>query len=476
VKLNILAGDSPFGAAPLGAAPLGAVSPLDGRYAEQTETLSPYFSEAALIRFRVLVEVRWLLALSTSPDITEVRAFSAEEQELLHKLVAEFNVDDAERVKEIERTTRHDVKAIEYYIKEELALSSLQDVSEWVHFACTSEDINNLSHALMLQGGITTVWLPRARELVNVVASLAQEHAAVPMLARTHGQTASPTTVGKELAVFVHRWGRQLKHIAAQEYLGKINGAVGNFNAHMAAYPRVDWPAFAQRFVESLGLSYNPLTTQIESHDYMAELFQSLMRFNNVLLDFDRDMWTYISMGYFKQKVVAGEVGSSTMPHKVNPIDFENSEANLGLSNAVLDHLANKLQVSRLQRDLTDSSAIRNMGVGIAYSFLALGSALRGLKKLSLDERVLANDLDNSWEVLGEAVQTVMRKAGLQNPYEKLKELTRGEKIDEAKLRAFVESLELPEDDKLRLLQMTPGSYTGLAAQLVTEAKHALTS
>jgi adenylosuccinate lyase len=411
--------------------------------------------------------VRWLIALSDSPDIPEVRAFTNEEKTLLHNLVADFNADDAERVKEIERTTRHDVKAIEYYIKEELAQTSLSDVSEWVHFACTSEDINNLAHALMLQGGIQNAWLPRAQELVNAVAAMAQEFAGVPMLSRTHGQTASPTTVGKELAVFVHRWQRQLKQIAAQEYLGKINGAVGNFNAHAAAYPNLDWPAFAQSFVESLGLTYNPLTTQIESHDYMAELFQTLMRFNNILLDFDRDVWTYISMGYFKQKVVAGEVGSSTMPHKVNPIDFENSEANIGLSNAVLDHLASKLQVSRLQRDLTDSSAIRNMGVGVAYSFVALGSALRGLKKLSLDERVLASDLDNSWEVLGEAVQTIMRKAGLQNPYEKLKELTRGEKIDAAKVRNFVQSLELADEDKQRLLQMTPGSYVGLAAQLV---------
>lgn len=446
---------------------LQSISPLDGRYAEQTSALSVYFSEAALIKFRVLVEVRWLLALSELPDIAEVRAFSADEQATLQRIAEEFSEAAAERVKEIERTTRHDVKAVEYFIKEKLADTSLHSVSEWVHFACTSEDINNLAHALMLQGGIQKIWLPRAQELVDAVAVLAQQHAAVPMLARTHGQTASPTTVGKELAVFVHRWQRQLKQIAAQEYLGKINGAVGNFNAHAAAYPGVDWPAFAQRFVESLGLTYNPLTTQIESHDYMAELFQSLMRFNNVLLDFDRDVWTYISMGYFKQKVVAGEVGSSTMPHKVNPIDFENSEANIGLSNAVLDHLASKLQVSRLQRDLTDSSAIRNMGVGVAYSFVALGSALRGLKKLSLDERVLANDLDNSWEVLGEAVQTVMRKAGLQNPYEKLKELTRGEKIDEAKMRNFVESLELPAEDKARLLQMTPGSYVGLAAQLV---------
>jgi adenylosuccinate lyase len=446
---------------------LQAISPLDGRYAEQTSALSAYFSEAALIKYRVLVEVRWLLALSESPDIAEVRAFTDDEKASLHRIVDEFSEADAQRVKQIESTTRHDVKAVEYGIKEKLADTSLRNVSEWVHFACTSEDINNLSHALMLKAGIEDAWLPRARELVASVAHMAQQHADLPMLARTHGQTASPTTVGKELMVFVHRWNRQLKHVAAQEYLGKINGAVGNFNAHAAAYPNVDWPAFAQRFVQSLGLTYNPLTTQIESHDYMAELFQSLMRFNNVLLDFDRDVWTYISMGYFKQKVVAGEVGSSTMPHKVNPIDFENSEANIGLSNAVLDHLASKLQVSRLQRDLTDSSAIRNMGVGVAYSFVALGSALRGLKKLSLDERVLASDLDNSWEVLGEAVQTIMRKAGLQNPYEKLKELTRGEKIDAAKVRNFVQSLELADEDKQRLLQMTPGSYVGLAAQLV---------
>jgi adenylosuccinate lyase len=448
---------------------LNAISPLDGRYAESTTPLARFFSESALMRFRVLVEVRWLLALSNCEDIPEVRAFSVDEKTILEDIAANFSENDAARIKEIERTTRHDVKAVEYFIKDKLNDTSLAPVSEWVHFACTSEDINNLSHALMLKHGIEEVWLPRAQEMVNKVASFASEYSHLPMLARTHGQTASPTTVGKELAVFVQRWNRQLKQIAQQEYLGKINGAVGNWNAHTSAYPNLDWPKFSQNFVESLGLTYNPLTTQIESHDWMAELFHALARFNQILLDFDRDVWTYISMGYFRQKTVAGEVGSSTMPHKVNPIDFENSEANVGLSNAVLEHLAGKLLVSRLQRDLTDSSAIRNVGAGVAYSYIALNSTLRGLGKISVDERVLASDLDNAWEVLGEAVQTVMRKAGHENPYEKLKELTRGEKIDAEKMRNFIESLELSPEDKTRLLQMSPGTYIGLAPQLAQE-------
>ncbi|HEX8835168.1 MAG TPA: adenylosuccinate lyase [Abditibacteriaceae bacterium] len=445
---------------------LEAVSPLDGRYAEATRDVAQYFSESALIRFRVVVEIEWLRTLSRRSEISEVRAFSADEERELTRIVEEFGAEGAARVKEIERTTRHDVKAVEYYVKEQLAQTSLADAREWVHFACTSEDINNLAHALMLQGGVTKAWLPVAEEMTAKVASMADEYKAVPMLARTHGQTASPTTVGKELAVFVHRWNRQLKLIRAQEYLGKINGATGNFNAHAAAYPDAPWESIAQKFVEGLGLTYNPLTTQIESHDYMAETFQAVMRFNNILLDFDRDIWTYISMAYFKQRTVAGEVGSSTMPHKVNPIDFENSEANLGLANAILDHLANKLPVSRLQRDLTDSSAIRNMGVGVAHSVVALKSTIRGLGKLLLNETVLAADLDSTWEVLGEAVQTVMRKAGHENPYEKLKELTRGAGITQDSMRAFIESLELPADDKARLVAMTPGSYVGIAPAL----------
>lgn len=446
---------------------LSAISPLDGRYAEQTAALAPYFSEGALIRFRVQVEVEWLLALSAHPAIDGVRAFTPDEIASLQNLAADFNEADAARVKEIERTTRHDVKAVEYFIKEKLAETSLANAREWVHFACTSEDINNLAHALMLQGGIRNVWLPAAEQLVAQVEALADEHRATPMLARTHGQTASPTTVGKELAVFAARWNRQLKQIRAQEYLGKINGAVGCFNAHVGAYPDAPWPQISREFVEGLGLTHNALTTQIEPHDWMAELFHAMLRFNTIALDFCRDAWTYVSLGYWKQRTVAGEVGSSTMPHKVNPIDFENAEANIGLSNAVLEHLSSKLPVSRLQRDLSDSSAIRNVGVGIAHSLLALQSARRGLSKISVDEDRLRRDLDNSWEVLGEAIQTVMRKAGIENPYEKLKELTRGAAMDEKTMRAFIESLELPAEDKARLLALTPAGYIGLAANLV---------
>ncbi len=445
---------------------LFALSPLDGRYQEATQELSPFFSEFALIKYRVLVEIEWLLALSRQKDVPEVRAFSADEERVLDSIARGFDESAAKRVKEIEKTTRHDVKAVEYFLKEQLEPTSLNDVREWLHFACTSEDINNLAHGLMLKNG-TQLWLENARAMTNRVQALATEHANIAMLSRTHGQTASPTTVGKELAVFVARWNRQLKQIAAQEYLGKINGAVGAFNAHVAAYPAVDWESFAQNFVGNLGLTYNPLTTQIESHDYMAELFHSMTRFNNVLLDFDRDLWTYISLGYFRQKTVAGEVGSSTMPHKVNPIDFENSEANVGLANAVFDHLANKLPISRLQRDLTDSSALRNMGVGFAHSLVALKSTLRGLGKLELNERVLERDLDSSWEVLAEPIQTVMRKAGHENPYEKLKEMTRGAQMNRETMRAFIETLDLPQEDKVRLLAMTPSNYVGIAASLV---------
>jgi len=448
---------------------LRSLSPLDGRYAAQTASLAPYFSEFALIRFRIQVEVEWLITLAARPEIDAVRPLTFAEMELLRKLVTRFDDEAAEVVKEIERTTNHDVKAVEYFIKRQLKGTSLEDVLEWVHFACTSEDINNLAHALMLQGGVGEVWLPRARGFVDKVSALAADWAPVPMLARTHGQTASPTTVGKELAVFVARWRRQLKQIEAQEYLGKLNGAVGNFNAHTSAFPDAPWPEIAREFVTSLGLTYNPLTTQIESHDYIAELFHALTRFNNIALDFARDIWSYVSLGYFKQRVVAGEVGSSTMPHKVNPIDFENAEANLGLANATLEHLAAKLAVSRLQRDLSDSSALRNLGVGVGHSLLALVALERGLGKLTLNEPALASDLDNAWEVLAEPIQTVMRKAGHANPYEQLKELTRGARMDAAKIQAFVTELDLPAEDKKRLLAMTPGSYVGLAAELARE-------
>lgn len=448
---------------------LDALSPLDGRYAAATRGVAAHFSEAALIKARVRVEIEWLLMLSRRAEIAEVRAFTAGEEAVLRSLVDEILPS---RVKEIESVTRHDVKAVEYAIKEKLDGTSLVDVKEWVHFACTSEDINNLAHGLMLRGGIRQAWLPLARDVVDTTFALAEKHAALPLLARTHGQTASPTTVGKEIAVFVRRWRRALQQIEETQYLGKINGAVGNWNAHTAAYPDAPWQEISRMFVQSLGLTYNPLTTQIEAHDYMAELFDALARFNTILLDFDRDIWTYISLGYFKQKVVAGEVGSSTMPHKVNPIDFENSEANLGLANAIFTHLAGKLPVSRLQRDLTDSSALRNMGVGIGYSAVALSSVLRGLKKLEANEAKLAADLDEAWEVLGEAVQTVMRKAGHANPYEKLKELTRGARITAATMREFIDGLELPAADKARLAALTPGSYIGLAPELVQHARN----
>ena len=448
---------------------LEALSPLDGRYAAQTADLRPFFSESALIKFRVHVEIEWLLMLSQSAEVPGVRDFSVDEIKTLRRISVEFSPEDAARVKAIERTTNHDVKAVEYFLKEQLEDTALEDVREWIHFACTSEDINNLAHALMLGGGMNEVWMPSAFAMVNALAALAGEWADVPMLARTHGQSASPTTVGKELAVFVARFNRQLETIQQQEYLGKINGAVGNFNAHVAAYPDANWPQIARDFVGSLGLTYNPLTTQIESHDGIAELFQSLMRFNTIAIDLARDVWTYVSQGYFRQRVVAGEVGSSTMPHKVNPIDFENAEANLGLANAMLDHLAGKLPISRLQRDLTDSSALRNMGVGIGYSLVALKSLGRGLGKLELNQAALSADLDGAWEVLAEPIQTVMRKAGIANPYEKLKELTRGARMDEHSMRAFVETLELPDEDKARLLEMTPASYVGLAGALARE-------
>ena len=371
---------------------LTAISPLDGRYAALTRPLADFASEFALIKYRVIVEVRWLIQLSQEPEIAEVRLFTADERHLLDELIEGFSVDDATLVKDIERTTNHDVKAVEYFLKERLGQTSLADMLEWIHFACTSEDINNLAHALMLKNGMESVLLPKIHELIEAVAELARPYAATPLLSRTHGQPASPSTLGKELAVFVHRWRRQEKQLAAQEYLGKLNGAVGCFNAHVSAYPDADWPAIAQHFVESLELTYNPLTTQIESHDYMAELFHTLTRFNNILLDFDRDIWTYIALGVFRQKTVKGEIGSSTMPHKVNPIDFENSEANVGIANALFEHLASKLAVSRLQRDLSDSSAIRSMGTGLAHTLIAVAATLRGLRKLTVDEARLAAD------------------------------------------------------------------------------------
>ena len=408
-----------------------SLTPLEGRYGAITQPFGDYFSEWALIKYRVHVEVEWLIAMAANPDFAEIRPFTAEEISFLRNIVATFDDEKALRIKEIERTTNHDVKAVEYFLRETMGAMSLGDLLEFIHFSCTSEDINNLSYALMLKHGVNDVWLPSAETLVKMVSAMAEEEKDIPMLAHTHGQSASPTTIGKELAVFVYRWNRQLKQLRALEYLGKFNGAVGNFNAHSIAYPEVDWEQVSRSFVESLGLTYNPLTTQIESRDYVAVAFHALARFNNILLDFDRDMWLYISMGYFKQKAIPGEVGSSTMPHKINPIDFENSEANLGLSNAVLDHLANKLPISRLQRDLSDSSAQRNMGTGLAHSHIAITYTLKGLKKTVVNQEALAADLNHAWEVLAEAVQTVMRKFGHANSYDKLKAITRGKGISE---------------------------------------------
>ena len=444
-----------------------SLTPLEGRYGAITQPFGDYFSEWALIKYRVHVEVEWLIAMAANPDFAEIRPFTAEEISFLRNIVATFDDEKALRIKEIERTTNHDVKAVEYFLRETMGAMSLGDLLEFIHFSCTSEDINNLSYALMLKHGVNDVWLPSAETLVKMVSAMAEEEKDIPMLAHTHGQSASPTTIGKELAVFVYRWNRQLKQIRALEYLGKFNGAVGNFNAHSIAYPEVDWEQVSRSFVESLGLTYNPLTTQIESHDYVAEAFHALARFNNILLDFDRDMWLYISMGYFKQKAIPGEVGSSTMPHKINPIDFENSEANLGLSNAVLDHLANKLPISRLQRDLSDSSAQRNMGTGLAHSHIAITYTLKGLKKTVVNQEALAGDLDHAWEVLAEAVQTVMRKFGHANSYDKLKAITRGKGISETDIKAFIESVDLPAADKQRLLSLTPAQYVGIASSLL---------
>ena len=444
-----------------------AITPLDGRYATQVSGLAEHLSEWALIKRRVQVEVEWLLEMAGCADIADMRALTASEQALLRGLVDDFDDDAAMQVKRIERTTNHDVKAVEYYVRERLVGTSLEDVCEWVHFCCTSEDINNLSHALMVKGALEEEWLPQARALVDSVAALADTNADTALLARTHGQAASPTTLGKELAVFVYRWRRQMRQIECAEYLGKFNGAVGSYNAHAIAYPDADWHEIARGFVERLGLTHNPLTTQIEPHDYLAEIFHALIRFNTVMLDFDRDMWSYISMGVFRQKAVEGEVGSSTMPHKVNPINFENSEANVGISSALLEHLATKLPVSRLQRDLTDSSALRNLGPAIGHSLVGLKAAMRGLRQVAVDEDLLAAELDDAWEVLAEAVQTVMRKQGAGDAYEMLKGFTRGRSITQDDLRAFVADLELPSEDRERLMALTPAGYTGIAGELV---------
>lgn len=448
--------------------PLTALSPVDGRYGSKADALRPVFSEYGLIRARVEVEVRWLQRLAAHPGIGEVPPFSAAANAFLDKLVAEFSEADAEWIKATERTTNHDVKAVEYFLKDRVAaLPELAAVSEFIHFACTSEDINNTSHGLMLKAG-RDVLLKSMGQVLEAIRALAHTHADLPMLSRTHGQTASPTTLGKEMANVAYRLERQIGQLEKVEILGKINGAVGNYNAHLSAYPQVDWEANAKAFVESLGLTFNPYTTQIEPHDYIAEYFDAVKRFNTILIDFDRDVWGYISLGYFRQRLREGEVGSSTMPHKVNPIDFENSEGNLGLANAILAHLSEKLPISRWQRDLTDSTVLRNLGVGLAHSLIAYDAALKGIGKLEVNAARLAEDLDNAWEVLAEPIQTVMRRYGIEKPYEKLKALTRGKGIDRDTLQAFIETLEIPEAAKAELRALTPASYTGNAA---TQAK-----
>ena len=449
--------------------PIAALSPLDGRYAKSVEALRPVFSEYGLMRARVRVELSWLKALAAEPKIVEVPPFDEAVLAEIDDVIAGFSLEDAAAVKAIEATTNHDVKAIEYWLKERFAdVPAVSAVSEFIHFACTSEDINNLSHALMLREARDEVLLPKLAEVSDKLRSLAPELAAVPMMSRTHGQPATPTTLGKEVANVLYRLERQAKQLSAQEFLGKINGAVGNYNAHMVAYPDVDWEGHCRRFVEEdLGLTFNPYTIQIEPHDYMAEFFQAVSRINTILIDFNRDVWGYISLGYFKQKVKAGEVGSSTMPHKVNPIDFENSEGNLGMANAVLAFLSEKLPVSRWQRDLTDSTVLRNMGVGIGYAVLGLAAHLRGLNKLEANPAALAADLDATWELLAEPIQTVMRRYGVANPYEKLKDLTRGKGgITPEVLASFIRDLDIPDGAKQQLLDLTPASYVGKAENL----------
>ncbi|AUX86829.1 adenylosuccinate lyase [Acinetobacter sp. ACNIH2] len=453
---------------------LTALSPLDGRYASKCDALRPFLSEFGLIHARVTVEVRWLQALANHPEIVEVPAFTAETNAALDAIVAQFSEEDANSIKEIERTTNHDVKAVEYFLKEKIAnIDELKNAGEFIHFACTSEDINNLSHALMLKNG-RDVLVASMQQIIDAIVVLAEKHAEQPMLSRTHGQTASPTTLGKEMANVAYRLARQIKQFQNVELLGKINGAVGNYNAHLSAYPNINWPAHSQAFVESLGLDFNPYTTQIEPHDYMAELFDALRRYNTILIDFNRDVWGYISLGFFKQKLKDGEVGSSTMPHKVNPIDFENSEGNLGLANAVLAHLGEKLPISRWQRDLTDSTVLRNMGVGFAQSLIAFEACLKGIGKLELNAARILEDLDNAQEVLAEPIQTVMRRYNVEKPYEKLKALTRGQAMTRDMMVDFVNGNELeavPAADRARLAEMTPASYTGNAAEQAKQIK-----
>ncbi len=444
---------------------LTAVSPVDGRYGDKVSALRGIFSEYGLLKFRVQVEVRWLQKLAAQAAIKEVPAFDEKANDYLDKIVAEFSEEDAARIKTIERTTNHDVKAVEYFLKEKVeSVPALHAVSEFIHFACTSEDINNLSHALMLSTARKEVVLPYWRKIIDAVKALSVEYRDIPLLSRTHGQPATPSTMGKEMANVAYRMERQYRQLEQVEILGKINGAVGNYNAHIAAYPEVDWHQFSEEFVTSLGIQWNPYTTQIEPHDYIAELFDCIARFNTILIDFDRDVWGYIALNHFKQKTIAGEIGSSTMPHKVNPIDFENSEGNLGIANALFQHLASKLPISRWQRDLTDSTVLRNLGVGFAHSVIAYEASLKGIGKLEVNEARIAADLDACWEVLAEPIQTVMRRFNIENPYEKLKELTRGKGITPDALLTFIDGLDMPAEAKAELKQLTPATYIGNAA------------
>ena len=443
-----------------------AISPIDGRYVRQSSELREIFSEYGLIKNRVIVEIEWLKMLANEKAITEVPGLSEKAIKALDNIIAEFAVNDAARVKEIERTTNHDVKAVEYFLKEKVADNNeLNAINEFIHFACTSEDINNLAYALMLKDARSSVMIPQMDQVIDAIKKLAHQNAAQPMLSRTHGQPASPSSLGKEMANVVARLQRQRDQVNSNPILGKINGAVGNYNAHLSAYPDLDWPAIAKKFVSGLGLQWNPYTTQIEPHDYIAEVFDGIARFNTILIDFDRDVWSYISLGYFKQKTVAGEVGSSTMPHKVNPIDFENSEGNLGLANAIFTHLSQKLPISRWQRDLTDSTVLRNLGVGMAHSLIAYKATMKGISKLEVNGQRLNEDLDNNWEVLAEPIQTVMRRYGIEKPYEKLKELTRGQSINQKTMQEFIKTLDIPDDVKQRLLEMTPHTYIGNAEE-----------
>ncbi|ACL32398.1 adenylosuccinate lyase [Glaesserella parasuis] len=447
---------------------LTALSPIDGRYQDKATALRPIFSEFGLLKFRVTVEVRWLQKLASHAQINEVSVLSKDANGYLNQIVEHFSIEDAERIKTIERTTNHDVKAVEYFLKEKCeALPELQKINEFIHFACTSEDINNTSHALMLKTAREEVLLPEWKKVIDAVVELAHRYKDIPLLSRTHGQPASPTTIGKEMANVAYRLKRQYKQLENLEILAKINGAVGNYNAHLSAYPEVDWHTFSQEFIQSLGVTWNPYTTQIEPHDYIAEFFDCVARFNTIVIDFDRDMWGYIALNHFKQRTIAGEIGSSTMPHKVNPIDFENSEGNLGLANAVMNHLGQKLPISRWQRDLTDSTVLRNLGVGLGYALIAYASTLKGISKLEVNEQHLRDELDQNWEVLAEPIQTVMRRYGIEKPYEKLKELTRGKRVDGEAMRQFIDGLALPQAEKDRLKQMTPASYIGYAVELV---------